>query len=198
MQVSRVFAPACVSLLVLLLAVPENEATFAITIPAISTAAITLTATQVSALAGIALLGKAAGVLTGAALTRAFSGNGGRSSRRFSRGRREAYEVDYEVNEKIHSTLDMDEKINSTMEMLVDMEPEHCFKRVFCAASTGQYTNDKLAPILDTLNDQNLRDSNSRKFVKAAQNGVLFGDVAKCERRYRCPLTMEIITTMIV
>ena len=64
MQVSRVFAPACVSLLVLLLSLPENEATFALTIGA-GAGAIALTATQVSALAGIALLGKAAGVLTG-------------------------------------------------------------------------------------------------------------------------------------
>ena len=89
-----------------------------------------------------------------------------------------------------------DVKIDSTLEMLVEMEPEHCYKRVLCAASTGEFSQEKMKGILSVLKTHDLRDSNYDKFSEAVRFGEATEDVAKCENRYQCSLDLEIIANI--
>ena len=82
-----------------------------------ATIALTIGAT---ALAGFGLLAKLSGIL----LSRAASRRQSRYGR--YRGRRAA---EAEVEEV---------EIDATLRLLTEMEPEHCFKRIICAAQTGK------------------------------------------------------------
>ena len=90
-----------------------------------------------------------------------------------------------------------DVKIDSTLEMLVEMEPEHCYKRILCAASTGHYSYSNVDSILKVLKNHDLRDSNYAKFSEAVRFGEATEDVAKCENRYQCSLDLEIIANIL-
>ena len=90
--------------------IQRSNSTVAITIPAISTAAVTLTATQVTALAGVKALGVASGLLLGRALS------GGR-------GRRQA--VDQGLN-----------TVEDVVTLLAKSELQQCTQLLFCTAAT--------------------------------------------------------------
>merc|ERR1712006_8576 len=164
--------------LILLLQVHLDEATFALTIGA-GAGALALTAGQVTALAGLGVLTKLSGVVGGVLLSRALSS---RSSSRRSHGRR------YGKRSAEAEEIEIDVALN----MLTEMEPEHCYKRIICAASTGKYYNQKLEGIMSLVNEEGAK-LRAGKFVAAAQYGRQQGDVAKCQHRYQCAADLEII-----
>ena len=108
--------PVLSTALILLLQVQEDEATFPITIGALA-----LTAPQVTGLATLAILTKLSAVAGGLLATN-LSNRGNRGGRR--RGKRSVQVENLEMEMFIR--------------MLSEMEPEHCFKRVICAATTGK------------------------------------------------------------
>merc|ERR1711874_291500 len=125
----------------------------------------------------LAVLTKLSGVVGGGLLSRALSSRGGRrSSRRY--GKRSAQAED----------LELDVALN----MLSEVEPEHCYKRIICAAGTGKYYNQKLEGIMSLVTEKGA-ELRAGKFVSAAQYGQQHGDVAKCEHRYQCSMDLEII-----
>merc|ERR1711981_776080 len=142
---------------------------------------LALTAPQVTAIAGLVALAKikVAGVAGGVLLARHL--NSARSSGRRSRGKRSVEEDQLELD--------------VTLKLLTDMEPEHCYKRIICAASTGKYYNQKLDGVMSIINEK-ASDLRAAKFLAAAQYGQLARDVAKCEHRYQCALDLEIIQTV--
>ena len=116
---SSVLVAATVLASLLLLQSPwKAEATFGIALAPIALPAAlgALTVGQIGALAGVGLLGKAAGLLIGGALARG-------SQRGYRRGRRAAGARD---------------EVDLTLDMLADMEPEQCYRRIICAINTGQ------------------------------------------------------------
>merc|ERR1712153_103786 len=73
-----------------------------------------------------------------------------------------------------------------TLEMLTNIEPDDCYKRVICAASTGKVENEKMRSILKLFSEDLtiMRAPISRqalKFVEAARYGEIRKSVAKCE-----------------
>ena len=161
--------------LMVVLIVPRTDATITgLTIAGLTFSAvpITLTTTQLAAVAGVGLLGKAAGFLGASLLSQ-------RTSRR--RGKRD---------------VESDVKIDSTLEMLVEVEPEDCYKRILCAASTGHFSYSQVDSILSVLKNHDLRDSNYAKFSEAVRFGEATENVAKCENRYQCSLDLEIIANI--
>merc|ERR1711970_167695 len=85
-----------------------------------------------------------------------------------------------------------------TLEMLNNIEPEDCYKRVICSISTGKVDNEKMRGLLKVMSEKLtiMRAPISKqtlKFVEAARYGELRKNVAKCEHRYQCSLPMEII-----
>ena len=162
--------------LMVVLIVPRTDATITgLTIAGLTFSAvpITLTTTQLAAVAGVGLLGKAAGFLGASLLSQ-------RTSRR--RGKRD---------------VESDVKIDSTLEMLVEVEPEDCYKRILCAASTGHFSYSQVDSILSVLKNHDLRDSNYAKFSEAVRFGEATENVAKCENRYQCSLDLEIIANIL-
>ena len=65
-----------------------------------------------------------------------------------------------------------------TLEMLTNIEPEDCYKRVICAASTGKVDNQKMRSVLKLFSEDLsiMRAPISRqalKFVEAARYGEI-------------------------
>merc|ERR1711922_106004 len=85
------------------------------------------------------------------------------------------------------SVEDVEEE-NFTIESLVDLEVEDCYKRVICAASTGELDNPRVQNVLAIFNTDLVQDTNisnkAMKFVEAARYGGSLRNVAKCEQRY--------------
>merc|ERR1712109_299440 len=164
----------CLPLLSLLLVafnLPSSNSTFAITV-----AGLSLTAAQVTTLAALGVLAKVGGIGAGLLLAR----NRSRGARNRSRGKMQSDQ----------------EKI--TLEMLTNIEPDDCYKRVICSASTGKVNNEKMMGVLKLMSEDLtvMRAPISKqalKFVEAARYGELRKNVAKCEHRYKCSLPMEII-----
>merc|ERR1712203_6082 len=183
MRFSVCSLPVLSTALILLLQVHQDMATFPITIGAVGAAGtIALTAPQVTAIAGLAVLTKIAGVAGGLLLSRALANRGGsrRGGRRYGkRSVQEEEELELEV----------------TLKMLSEMEPEHCYKRVICAANTGKYYNQKLDGIMSLINEK-ATDLRASKFLAAAQYGFIAKDVAKCQHRYQCSMDLEFIQTV--
>merc|ERR1711930_39347 len=177
MRVSVCSLPVLSTALILLLQVHQDMATIPITIGAGATA-IALTAPQVTGIAALAILTKLGGIAGGLLLSRALS-NRGSSGRRYGKRSVEGEEVELDV----------------TLKLLTDMEPEHCYKRIICAANTGKYYNQKLDGVMSIINEK-ASDLRAAKFLAAAQYGQLARDVAKCEHRYQCALDLEIIQTV--
>ena len=85
---------------------------------------------QLAPYLGAGILAKGAGVFAGLTLGRALNNRRGGRGRGRRRGRREVGGEETEESEESEA--------RAVVNMLVDMEPEHCFKMVFCAATTGQ------------------------------------------------------------
>merc|ERR1711981_464138 len=169
MRVSVCSLPVLSTALILLLQVHQDMATIPITIGAVGAAGtIALTAPQVTGIAALAILTKLGGIAGGLLLSRALS-NRGSSGRRY--GKRS---VEGEV---------------------VEMEPEHCYKRIICAANTGKYYNQKLDGVMSLINEK-ATDLRASKFLAAAQYGFIAKDVAKCQHRYQCSMDLEFIQTV--
>jgi len=120
MQVSVLSLPVVSIGFILLLQVHQDAATFPLVIASGAPLAglAILSAEAVTALSGLAVLSKLGLVLKGAALGGALS----RSGRR--RGKR--------------SVLGEELEVDVALALMAEMEPEHCYKRIICAASTGQ------------------------------------------------------------
>merc|ERR1711930_18063 len=152
MRVSVCSLPVLSTALILLLQVHQDMATIPITIGAGATA-IALTAPQVTGIAALAILTKLGGIAGGLLLSRALS-NRGSSGRRYGKRSVEGEELDVTLN------------------MLVEMEPEHCYKRIICAANTGKYYNQKLDGVMSLINEK-ATDLRASKFLAAAQYGFI-------------------------
>merc|ERR1719347_2131059 len=173
------FAPLAIALVVLQ-QIPTTSGTVAITIGALA-----LTATQTTALASVAALGigaKLAGIGIGAGVAglgaALLSGSSRRSSRR--RGKRYA-----------------EEEEDLSLETFANLEVEDCYKRVICAASTGEVENPQVQNVLALFNPVQFMQAplsqKAMKFVEAARYGQVRRSVAKCEHRYTCSLGMDIL-----
>ena len=119
MHSSLLFAATLLASILLLQSPWRTEATFVLAPIALPAA---LTVAQLGALAGVGLLGKAAGLAGGLLLGGAL-GRGSRRHHGYRRGRRAA---------------DGPDEVDLTMDMLSDMEPEQCYRRIICAVNTGQ------------------------------------------------------------
>ena len=99
------------------------------------------------------------------------------------------------------SVEDVEEE-NFTIESLVDLEVEDCYKRVICAASTGKLENPRVQNVLAIFNTDDLVQDNNisnkaMKFVEAARYGVSLRNVAKCEQRYTCTVSMDLLQELL-
>merc|ERR1712064_80696 len=147
-----------VAFVVLLQVVPNYSTIATLSLTTTAGSIITLTGAQVAGIAGLALLTKAAGLAAGVLVGRSLSTSS--SSRSRSRGRREVGE----------NMLVVDQ----TLEMLSEVEPEECYKRVLCAVENGGYKHDEFESILVLLRNQYERESLTRassKFLEAARYG---------------------------
>merc|ERR1712110_119554 len=141
------------SILLAFLVVPHAEGTVALTI-----GTTTLSATTVSALAGLKLLGVSAGLLLARGASRA------RGTRR---GRRSPKKVD--------------EALVLT-KAAAALEQQQCFQRIFCAIATNKVKVQSLSAL------SLLVKKFPGKFADARKFGALAKDVNKCETRYKCDL----------
>merc|ERR1711990_97871 len=132
---------------------------------AVAIGTLSLTAAQVTGIAALAILTKLSAAATGLLVSRLTK-------------RSVTEELELEV----------------TLKMLAEMEPEHCYKRIICAANTGKYYNQKLGGIMSLISDKS-SDPLATKFLAAAQYGDLARDVGKCEYRYQCSMDMDFIQT---
>merc|ERR1711935_839823 len=132
-----------------------------------ATTILSLTAAQSTALAAVAVLGIKAKLIGGFLLSR--------------RGKRSA-EVEAEV---------------PTIETFAALEVEDCYKRVICAASTGEVENPQVQNVLALFNPVQFMQAplshKARKFVEAARYGGSRRSVAKREHRYTCSLGMDVL-----
>ena len=81
-----------------------------------------------------------------------------------------------------------------TIETFATLEVEDCYKRVICAASTGEVKNPQVQNVLALLDPVRAPLSHkAMKFVEAARYGGSRRSVAKCEHRYTCSLGMDVL-----
>ena len=84
-----------------------------------------------------------------------------------------------------------------TIETLANLEVEDCYKRVICAASTGELKNHQVENVLALFTPvQHMQaplSHKAMKFVEAARYGGSRRSVAKCEHRYTCSLGMDLL-----
>merc|ERR1719339_537820 len=185
------------------------EATFDLTFPAFALGPVAfggaaLTAAQITGFAGVAALGKAAGLakglLLGSLLRRSNNGGnnntGGGHSRRgrgrgSHRGRRSiTRDIDATAVTEVETTV-------MTMERLASLEPEQCYQMLLCSAATGNLHNYDLEKSLAVVEDAMLLDPSS-KYTQKYRQAALFGasrqDIRKCEHQYQCSVSMNMFT----
>ena len=84
-----------------------------------------------------------------------------------------------------------------TIETFAALEVEDCYKRVICAASTGEVENPQVENVLALFNPQQFMQAplshKAMKFVEAARYGGSRRSVAKCEHRYTCSFGMDVL-----
>ena len=84
-----------------------------------------------------------------------------------------------------------------TIETFAALEVEDCYKRVICAASTGELKNHQVENVLALFTPvQHMQaplSHKAMKFVEAARYGGSRRSVAKCEHRYTCSLGMDVL-----
>merc|ERR1719367_1967832 len=118
-----------------------------------------------------------------------------RGSNNYYRGSNNYYRGSHYRRGK-RSVEDVEEE-NFTIESLVDLEVEDCYKRVICAASTGELDNPRVQNVLAIFNTDLVQDNNISnkvmKFVEAARYGGSLRNVAKCEQRYACTVGMDVL-----
>merc|ERR1712037_449008 len=140
------YAPLAIAL-VLLQQVPTASSTFAIT----AVSLLSLTAAQTTALAAVAILGIKAKLIGAYLLSQR-----GSSRRVARRGKRSAQEGEV-----------------PTIETFAALEVEDCYKRVICAASTGEVENPQVENVLALFNPQQFMQAplshKAMKFVEAAR-----------------------------
>merc|ERR1711935_407816 len=77
------------------------------------------------------------------------------------------------------------------------LEVEDCYKRVICAASTGEVENPQVQNVLALFNPVQFMQAplshKAMKFVEAARYGGSRRSVAKREHRYTCSLGMDVL-----
>merc|ERR1712107_45399 len=172
------------------------------TISAILPTIIGLAAAKTAVIGTVALLGLKAKFL-GAKLGGYLGASAAAASRRGSGRRYDYYRgsnnyyrgSNYRRGKR--SVEDLEEE-NFTIESLVDLEVEDCYKRVICAASTGELDNPRVHNVLAIFNTDDLvQDTNisnkAMKFVEAARYGGSLRNVAKCEQRYTCTVGMDVL-----
>ena len=151
--------------------VPTASGTIAITAATL----LSLTAAQTTALAAVALLGIKAKLIGAYLLSQR-----GSSRRGARRGKRSSEEEEV-----------------PTIETFAALEVEDCYKRVICAASTGEVENPQVQNVLALFNPQQFMQAplshKAMKFVEAARYGGSHRSVAKCEHRYTCSLGMDLL-----
>merc|ERR1719500_526920 len=151
--------------------VPTASSTIAITAATL----LSLTAAQTTALAAVAILGIKAKLIGAYLLSQR-----GSSRRGARRGKRSAEEEEV-----------------PTIETFAALEVEDCYKRVICAASTGEVENPQVESVLALFNPQQFMQAplshKAMKFVEAARYGGSRRSVAKCEHRYTCSLGMDLL-----
>merc|ERR1719341_1328056 len=179
------------------------EATFDLTIPAFALGPVAfggaaLTAAQITGFAGVAALGKAAGLTKGLLLGSLLSNsnNGGGHSRRgrgrgSHRGRRSiTRDIDAAAVTEVETTV-------VTMERLASLEPEQCYRMLLCSAATGNLHNYDLEKSLAVVEQAMLLEPSS-KYTQKYRQAALFGasrqDIRKCEHHYQCSVSMNMFT----
>merc|ERR1711944_27108 len=84
-----------------------------------------------------------------------------------------------------------------SLETFANLEVEDCYKRVICAASSGEVENPQVQNVLALFNPVQFMQAplsqKAMKFVEAARYGQVRRSVAKCEHRYTCSLGMDIL-----
>merc|ERR1712130_412779 len=164
--------------LVLLQQVPTTSGTFAISAATL----LSLTAAQTTALAAVAILSIKAKLIGLHLLSK------GGSSRGYSR--------DYSRGSWRGKRSAEDEEV-PTIETFAALEVEDCYKRVICAASTGEVENPQVQNVLALFNPVQFMQAplshKAMKFVEAARYGGSRRSVAKCEHRYTCSLGMDVL-----
>merc|ERR1712227_590922 len=138
---------ALVSLILVLLSAPHAKGTVALTI-----GSTTLSATTVSALAGLKLLGVSAGLLLARGVSR---------SRGTRRGRRSPHEVD---------------EVVALTKATAALEQQQCFRRLFCAIATNKVKVQGLSALSSVVKMM------AGKFADASKFGALMQDVASARR----------------
>merc|ERR550517_1989150 len=165
------------------LQVPTASGTFAITAATL----LSLTAAQTTALAAVAILGIKAKLIGLHLLSKGGSSRGystGYNSRGSWRGSR-------------RGKRSAEEEEVPTIETFTALEVEDCYKRVICAASTGEVENPQVQNVLALFNPVQFMQAplshKAMKFVEAARYGGSRRSVAKCEQRYTCSLSMDVL-----
>merc|ERR1712098_930332 len=133
---------------------------------------VALTAAQTTSLVALGALIGAKGLLLGALL----------ASRRRGKG-------DVSELEKVDGAL-------LNIEMVAALEPEECFKMVFCSAATGRLNNAELESSLQVVRDAMLLEPQSpytQKYRAAAYFGASRQDIGKCEHHYKCSLPVHLL-----
>merc|ERR1712141_63764 len=171
MQVSVLSLPVLSVAFLVLLQVHQHSATVGIDLLLIGgggavVGSAVLPAATTTALAGIAILGKIGLVLKGVLIGRALSARTTTMRPRYRHHGKRSVEGD-------------DREADRAFKLLTEMEPEHCYKRIICAASAGKFYNQKLEGIMSLVNEKGA-ELRAGKFVSAAQYGGQHGDVAKC------------------
>ena len=114
-------------------AIPAIPAIGGAAIPAIGGGAVVgsavLPAATTTALAGIAILGKIGLVLKGVLIGRALSARTTTMRPRYRHHGKRSVEGD---------DMEADRETDMAFKLLTEMEPEHCYKRIICAASAGK------------------------------------------------------------
>merc|ERR1712168_197339 len=142
--------------------ISTTEATVALTVGALA-----LTAAQTTALVGLGALVAAKKVGIGYLAGRAAARSGSRSRYSRHRGRRREDDI-YNKQEELSVLLD--EEV-ATVDRLAALEPDQCFKRVFCSAATGSLNNPALEKTLNLVVEAIEVDPinvNTNKFSQAA------------------------------
>merc|ERR1719336_1471561 len=166
---------------------------------------IGLAAAKTAAIGTVALLGLKAKFL-GAKLGGYLGASAAAASRRDSGRRWVDYNDYYRGSNNYYrgsnyrrgkrSVEDVEEE-SFTIESLVDLEVEDCYKRVICAASTGELDNPRVQNVLVIFNTDLVQDNNvsnkAMKFIEAARYGGSLRIVAKCEQRYTCTVGMDVL-----
>jgi len=81
-------------------------------------------------------------------------------------------------------------------EMIAAMKPEECYERILCSAATGKLRNKVLVEMLDIVNGaMALRPGSTytRTYRQAESLGSSRQDIEKCEYRYQCSLSMDVL-----